>query len=49
LFQIYEIRLNETDRSFSLNIANSEKNFGAFVQEILTNTLAGRTTLRKSD
>jgi C-terminal processing protease CtpA/Prc len=47
--RICEIRLSRNDQSFGFEVVNGIKDTGAFIQEVVPNSPAGRTTLRKSD
>jgi S1-C subfamily serine protease len=44
-----EVRLNAADDSFGFEVVNGEKDIGAFIQEVNSNSPASRTTLRKCD
>jgi len=44
-----EMRLTKTDPSFGFEAVNGIRNMGASIQEVIPNTPASKTTLRKSD
>jgi len=44
-----EMRLNKTDQSFGFEVISGNRDIGAFIQEVVPDTPASKTTLRKSD
>jgi len=44
-----EIRLKPADQSFGFEVINGNRDIGAFIQEVVPNTPASRTALRKCD
>jgi C-terminal processing protease CtpA/Prc len=43
------IRLQKNDQSFGFEVVNGPQDIGAFIQDVVPNSPAGKTTLRKSD
>ena len=44
-----EIYLSETDQSFGFEVVEGENDIGLYIQEVISNSPADRTSLRKSD
>lgn len=44
-----DIRLTQSDQSFGFEVVNGSKDIGAYIQEVLPNSPASQTSLRKSD
>lgn len=44
-----EIRLNKSDQSFGFEVVHGHRDIGAFIQEVLPDSPASRTSLRKCD